>query len=414
MHEEFLLRLQMQTMKIKMLHVFSTMLMSLNQWLQVILITRIIGLYEIGLFSYFLAILGPIVLFSRFSFSDLVPTQKKYSYSYSVFSKYRNIMNKLYLILIIILAIIFDFSMYEAICFMIFGIYKFYETKEDFIYTENISESNIKFLAYSKIFKSILTAILFSLGVFIAESLIAAVISLLVSQMVIYYFYDKKFTFSNKEESRQFKKMHFKHIFWLGIGLSFVGLLSSLNANIPRYFLEYYFSVELLGIYATIMYFATISLNIVITINQSLIADLAGKYARSIREFYKSFSKILLFYLAVILAGNIILLVSGSQLLVFIYGHDFTGFEKEMMLLGIFISLIVIEKTLEMAMNIFNLYNIQVLFQIINVVMTIALSIIFIIPYGISGAFTVAIVTGSFVVTGQIAALIYTKTFKLF
>src|SRR5699024_5148479 len=225
-------------MKIKMLHVLSTLLFSLNQWLQVILITRVIGLYEIGLFSYFLAIAGPLVLFSRFSFSDLVPTQKKYDYGDSIFFKYRNIMNMLFLLLIIILAVIFDFSTYEAVCFMLFGIYKFYETKEDFIYTENIAQSNIKFLATSKIIKSIITAVLFAAGVFIAESLLAAIASLLISQMIIYYFYDKKFTFINRTETLQFGRKHFKHIFWLGIGLSLVGLLSSLNANIPRYFLE--------------------------------------------------------------------------------------------------------------------------------------------------------------------------------
>ena len=400
-------------MKIKMLHVLSTLLFSLNQWLQVILITRVIGLYEIGLFSYFLAIAGPLVLFSRFSFSDLVPTQKKYNYGYSIFFKYRNIMNMLFLLLIIILAVFFDFNTYEAVCFMLFGIYKFYETKEDFIYTENIAESNIKFLAYSKIIKSIITAFLFSAGVFIAESLLAAIMSLLVSQMIIYYLYDKKFTFINRSETLQFGRKHFKHIFWLGIGLSLVGLLSSLNANIPRYFLEYYFSVEVLGIYATIMYFATISLNIVITINQSLIAELARTAAQNIRAFYNFFIKIMIFYLAAIILGNIILILYGSQLLVFIYGNDFLGFERELMLLGIFISLIVIEKTLEMVMNIFNLYNIQVVFQIINIVPTTVLSIIFIIPYGISGAFAVAIVTGLFVVAGQIAAIIY-KNSKLF
>lgn len=400
-------------MKIKMLHVLSTLLFSLNQWLQVILITRIIGLYEIGLFSYFLAIAGPLVLFSRFSFSDLVPTQKKYNYGYSIFFKYRNIMNMLFLLLIIILAVLFDFSTYEAVCFMLFGIYKFYETKEDFIYTENIAESNIKFLAYSKIIKSIITAVLFAAGVFIAESLLAAIASLLISQMIIYYFYDKKFTFINRTETLQFGRKHFKHIFWLGIGLSLVGLLASLNANIPRYFLEYYFSVEVLGIYATIMYFATISLNIVITINQSLIAELARTAAQNIRAFYNFFIKIMIFYLAAIIIGNIILFLYGSQLLVFIYGNDFLGLERELMLLGIFISLIVIEKTLEMVMNIFNLYNIQVVFQIINIVLTTVLSIIFIIPYGISGAFAVAIVTGLFVVAGQIAAIIY-KNSKFF
>lgn len=67
----------------------------------------------------------------------------------------------------------------------------------------NIAESNIKFLAYSKIIKSIITAVLFAAGVFIAEFL-AAIASLLVSQMIIYYLYDKKFTFINHQESQHF------------------------------------------------------------------------------------------------------------------------------------------------------------------------------------------------------------------
>lgn len=406
-----LLWLQIYNMKIKALHVFSTLLFSLNQWLQVILITRVIGLYEIGLFSYFLAIAGPLVLFSRFSFSDLVPTQKKYNYGYSIFFKFRNLLNTLFLVSIVVLSLLFEFSKYETVCFILFGLFKYYETKEDFIYTENISESNIKFLAYSKIIKSILTTSLFALAIFTTESFIVAIISLVVSQILIYYLYDKKFSFSNSKEGHMFSRVHFKHIFWLGLGLSVVGLLSSLNANIPRYFLEYYFSVEMLGIYATIMYFATISLNIVITINQSLIAELSRAATKSIRKFYKFFFKILAFYLIVIIIGNLTLFFYGNQILVFVYGNIFGGFQQELILLGIFISLIVIEKTLEMALNIFNLYNIQVIFQVISIVLTVILSFILIVPYGISGAFISVILTGLFVVIGQILTIIYTRNY---
>lgn len=398
-------------MKIKMLHVFSTLLFSLNQWLQVILITRMIGLYEIGLFSYFLAIVGPIVLLSRFSFSDLVPTQKKYNFGYTIFLKFRNIFNNLFLVSIVIMSFFFDFTTYEIICFLIFSLFKFYETKEDFIYTENISESNIQFLAHSKIIKSVVTTALFSLAVFITGSLLAAILSLLVSQILIYYLYDKKYSSYDIEQAKIFSRAHFKHIFWLGLGLSAVGLFSSLNANIPRYVLEHYHSVETLGIYATIMYFSIISLNIVITINQSLIAELVRTASTSIRDFYKFFSKILLFYLIAIIIGNIILIFYGNTILVFIYGEQFDGFQRELVLLGIFISLIVIEKSFEMALNIFNLYNIQVVFQVINIVLTVVLSFIFIVPYGISGAFVVAILTGLFVVIGQITAILYTRNF---
>lgn len=398
-------------MKNKILHVCSTLLFSLNQWIQVILITRMIGLYEMGLFSYFLAIVAPLVLFSRFSFSDLVPTQRKYSYGYTIFSRFRSILNYIFLLSMVGFALTIDFSPYEMVCLILFSVFKFYETKEDFIYTENIAEANIRFLAHSKIIKSVVTISLFALAVFFTHSLLAAIASLLISQVLVYYMYDRRFSSYDHHMAKLFGRMHFKHIFWLGIGLSVVGLLSSLNANIPRYILEHYHSVEDLGIYATIMYFAAISLNIVITINQSYIAELASAAAESLRKFYGSFLRLLGLYLIVILLGNIVLILYGNDILVFVYGEEFEGRQTEMLLLGAFISLIVIEKSFEMALNIFNLYNIQVILQMGNFIITVGLSFLFIIPYGIRGAFIVSVITAFIVLTAQISTLLYTRKY---
>lgn len=398
-------------MKNKILHVCSTLLFSFNQWIQVILITRMIGLYEMGLFSYFLAIVAPLVLFSRFSFSDLVPTQRKYSYGYTIFARFRSILNYIFLFSMVGFALTFDLKPYEIICLILFSVFKFYETKEDFIYTENIAEANIRFLAHSKIIKSIVTILFFTLAVFLTHSLMVAIISLLVSQILVYYMYDKRFSSYDHHLAKLFGKMHFRHIFWLGIGLSIVGLLSSLNANVPRYILEHYHSVEDLGIYATIMYFAAISSNIVITINQSYISELASAAAESLRKFYGAFLRLLGLYLIVILLGNIILLLYGNDILVFVYGEAFRGYQTEMLLLGAFISLIVIEKSFEMALNIFNLYNIQVILQMANFVITVILSMLLIVPYGIRGAFMVAVITAFTVVAAQISTILYTRKY---
>ncbi|WP_411843782.1 hypothetical protein [Salinicoccus sp. HZC-1] len=398
-------------MRDKILHVCSTLLFSLNQWIQVILITRMIGLYEMGLFSYFLAIVAPLVLFSRFSFSDLVPTQRKYSYGYTMFSRFRSILNYIFLFSMAVFALTLDLNPYEIICLILFSVFKFFETKEDFIYTENIAESNINFLAHSKIIKSIVTLSLFAVAVFVTHSLMVAIISLLISQVLVYYMYDKKFSSYDNYQARLFGRMHFKHIFWLGLGLSVVGLLSSLNANIPRYILEHYHSVEDLGIYATIMYFSAIALNIVITINQSLIAEFASAAAKSLRRFYTSFLKLMALYVIVLLAGNIILILYGNDILVFVYGAQFEGYQTEMLLLGVFISLIVFEKSLEMALNIFNLYNIQVILQMANFIFTVVLSILFIVPFGISGAFIVAIISAFIVLVAQVSTILYTRKY---
>ncbi|WP_017548164.1 lipopolysaccharide biosynthesis protein [Salinicoccus carnicancri] len=398
-------------MKNKILHVASTLLFSFNQWIQVILITRLIGLYEMGLFSYFLAIVAPLVLFSRFSFSDLVPTQRKYSYGYTIFARFRGILNYVFLLSMAGFALVMDFKPYEMACLMLFSLFKFYETKEEFIYTENIAEANIRFLAHSKIIKSVVTIVCFTLAVVFTRSLMAAIISLLAAQVLVYYSYDRRFTSYDHHMAKLFGRMHFKHIFWLGIGLSLVGLLSSLNANVPRYFIEHYHSVEDLGIYATIMYFAAIASNIVITVNQSYIAELAQAARQSFRKFYGEFFRMMGIYLAAIVLGNAVLILYGNDILVFVYGEAFHGHQTDMVLLGVFISLIVFEKSFEMALNVFNLYNIQVTLQTVNLILTVALSALLIVPYGIRGGFIVAVITAAAIVLSQVSTLLLTRKY---
>src|SRR5699024_6563447 len=134
-----------------MMNIVGTIFMAFNQWLQVILITRLLGLYEVGLFSYFLALTGPLVLFTRFSLSRLVPTQTKLSYDYAIFKQFRDITNYGFIIMAVVTMIFIDLNVYESLCLLVFILFKYFENKEEFIYTENIAESRISFLALSKI-----------------------------------------------------------------------------------------------------------------------------------------------------------------------------------------------------------------------------------------------------------------------
>ena len=400
-------------MQAKILNIVGTLLFALNQWMQVILITRMLGLYEVGLFSYFLALTAPLVLFSRFTLIILVPTQRKLSYDYVIFHEFRNIANYAFIAGSLIVMLFVDLNIYESLCLFIFVLFKFYENKEDFIYTENISEARISFLAYSKIYKSIVTVILFSAAVFIFNSLVMAILSLLVSQMLIYYLYDYKFSFSKNRAKISIKWREFKNIFIIGIGLSVVELLNSLVSNIPRYVLESFHSVETLGIFATIMYFVIITNNIVVAINQSVVAGLSKEAEESAAKFYHSFLKLCGLFLILIVTGEIILLTFGNSVLVLVYGERFSGFQTEIVLLGILLIFTVYTKLFEMALSIFNIYNLQMLLQGTTFIASIILSLIIIIPYGLTGAFIVVILTYLILAAGQIGVLIYHWKYKV-
>src|SRR5699024_4758479 len=364
------------------MNIVGTLLMAINQWLQIILITRLLGLYEVGLFSYFLALTGPLVLFSRFTLARLLPTQRRLKYDYIIFKQFRTVTNYAFIIVSIILMIFIDLGMYEKICFMIFIIFKYYENKEEFIYTENIAESRILFLGQSKIIKSIVIIILFSISTFIFESLMMSITSLFIGQFLVYYFFDRKHSISIKNDWSSMTAAQFKNIFLLGFGLCVVEILSSLSTNIPRYILEEYHSVEVLGIFATIMYFTVITNNIVMAINEGVIANLSRESMASIRKFYRSFFKLCIMFSVLIIIGEIILILYGNDIVILVYGSEFIGLEREMILLGVLLVFVVYSKILEMALSILNLYKQLVFIQMLTFVSTLVLSLIVIIPYG--------------------------------
>ncbi|CAM4206579.1 lipopolysaccharide biosynthesis protein [Lacicoccus alkaliphilus] len=400
------------SMRSRSLNVAGTLFMAVNQWLQVILITRLLGLYEVGLFTYFLALMGPLVLFTRFSLARLVPTQKKLAYDYIVFKKFREVMNVSFIGVSILLILFVDLNLYESLCLFIFVLFRFYENKEEFIYTENIAESRVYVLGLSRIIRSIVIIILFTSSILIFESLFMAILSLLVSQMLVYHLFDRRFSVSGKRPDAVMTFKHFKNIFLLGMGLAVVELISSLVTNIPRYVLEHFHSVEVLGVFATIMYFTIITNNVVVAINEGVIAALAREATVSPSKFYRSFFKLCGVFLVLIIIGEIILIFFGNDILVLVYGPEFIGYQREMVLLGVLLFFIVYTTLLEMALNIFNLYMHQVVMQTMTLIATVILSLLVIIPFGLTGAFIVGIVTHAILMMMQIGVLMHDRKVK--
>src|SRR5699024_6018515 len=103
----------------------------------------------------------------------------------------------------------------------------------------------------------------------------------------------------------------------------------------------------------------------------------------------------------------------GNDILILVYGEEFRGYQREMILLGILLFFIVYTKLFEMALNVFNLYTHQVVMQTITFITTIILSVVVIIPFGLAGAFIVSISTHGLMMMGQIAILLHQWKYKV-
>jgi len=98
----------------------------------------------------------------------------------------------------------------------------------------------------------------------------------------------------------------------------------SLNANIPRYFVQHHLGEHELGIFSAIAYFSLAGNTMICALGNSVNARMARSYARGLQ---RDFNRVLLSYVAasalVGLAGVILSAIAGRQLLTIFYRPEY-------------------------------------------------------------------------------------------
>lgn len=393
-------------MKIRLLNISASLIYAFSQWLQIIIITNYLGMYDVGMFTLIIAILGPIILFSRYSFFSLMPTENRYNFSVIKYKNARSVFNFSFLIIIIILILLLNIQWYFKICLGLYSIFKYFESKEEFIYIENVLNNNLKFVAYSKIIKSVTSIIAFFLFIYLTKSLLFGIIGLIFSQILVYNFIDKKHSDYN-QFSFSISKREFTLISKLGFSLTFVSLLISLSTNIPRYVIESYHDTEMLGIYATLLYTIVLINNVTITLNTTFIVDFSNSLKKGLNIFKNRVLKIFILYFSVGIITFLLVYFYGSSIFSAIYGQNYYTYEYEISLLALYILLTIASKYMEMILNVLNAYKAQVKLHMTAFILTLVLSFLFIPTLGLTGAIMVNVVVFVIIVLMQLMMILF-------
>lgn len=113
-------------------------------------------------------------------------------------------------------------------------------------------------------------------------------------------------------------------LFIATVPLGVVTTLGSLNANVPRYFVEHYMGKADLGVFAALAYLVIAGNLVINALGQSAVARLARFHAeRRCEEFRSLLLRLVLFGLAVGIMGSLIASLFGSKLLSLVYGEAY-------------------------------------------------------------------------------------------
>ncbi|WP_330501360.1 oligosaccharide flippase family protein [Peribacillus frigoritolerans] len=307
---------------------------ALSQWIIITVIARFGSTTELGIYSLGLAITAPIVLFFSFQLRTILATDSKQEYDFSQYFGGRIIHLTISLVIIIPIAFLYSSNVENILVIILLGIIKCVEGLSDICMGFYQKKSKIDIIGKSQMYRGIFSVIVVFLIYFFTQNLIFSQIGLLIIMVIRLVIYDLK-------NLRPFVKifpvfdLSWIHLMKWAFPLGIASLISSLNTNIPRYFLEYFSSTEEVGIFSA-LYYILIASNMLITPISLLAAPrIARAYNQNqIKKYTKINIQLSLVSLILFLLIITIIIFQGELILKVLYGSAYTSYNDSFIIIS--------------------------------------------------------------------------------
>jgi O-antigen/teichoic acid export membrane protein len=361
-------------------------LFAFSQWLMLIMFSHLSSPVQLGYYSYALAITAPIFMLSNLQLRPLLVSdlnsEKKYS-----FSEYFSLRLLTILFGVIVSLFFIDWNNNLALVVaLIVVLIKASESISDIIYAYYNANKKTKFISRSLTFKSILVILLSFCVLYLTHNIVYSLTVTLIGYFFVLGLLDIRQNIDHLREINFFDKK-LKKIVQIGLPLGIAVMLVSLQTNIPRYFLEYYSNVELVGVYTILYYFIVIGGIVINSVCQYLSPNFSEFYKDlKIDELKRIIKNAFFIALYIGMSGLVISLFLNSFIVKIIYGNNYLAYAyllPYIMVAGIFTYLSVVSGYLLTSLR---LLKIQMPIFFILVCLTVIYSYLLIPVYGLTGA----------------------------
>lgn len=375
---------------------FANLFFSFSQWGILISIARFGNVEMVGQYTLGLAIISPIIMLTSLKTSTIYITDQTNKYSFKDYFSIRIVTSFITAIILFALLFIVDYDTTTMIVILLVVSYKIIESISDILYAPMQKEEHVNYVAISKIVKGALSLLLISTLLYLTGNLIIGLVGVVFVYFVALVFYDFRNALKFEFVKFQFILPHFYNIVKISLPLGIVHMLISLNTNIPRYFVEYYFNAEILGYFAAISYMVVNNINIFTTALSRVVIPRFSKLLHNnktneVRKLLRKFEFIGIM-LGVISIGFVFLF--GESLLTIIYGSEYGNYTNIFKILILSTIFIFVSSFHSYFITSARYFNIQPLLGIIWVMSSTILGFVLIPKFGIEGvAYSVVLVS---------------------
>ena len=361
-------------------------LFAFSQWLMLIMFSHFSSPMQLGYYSYALAITAPIFMLSNLQLRPLLVADLNLEKKFR-FSQYLSLRLITIFLAIIVSLFFIDWKNNLALSIvLVVVLIKASESVSDIIYSYYNANKKTQFISRSLTFKSVLVILLSFCVLYITQNIVYSLTATLIGYLFVLGLLDIRQNINHLKEINFFDKK-LKKIVKVGLPLGVAVMLVSLQTNIPRYFLEYYSNVELVGVYTILYYFIVIGGIVINSICQYLSPSFSEFYRDlKINDLKRIIKNAFYIALSLGLVGLVVSLFLNNFIIKIIYGSDYLGYAyllPYIMIAGIFTYFSVVNGYLLTSLK---LLKIQMPIFLILVCLTVIYSYLLIPTYGLIGA----------------------------
>lgn len=195
----------------------------------------------VGEFSMALAITAPVVIFSQMQLRNAQITDVKGEYRFADYFFFRLLLTLIALAVIELLTVASGYSGAMALLILLVGSGKAVTSLSDIAYGSMQKHERMDLLSISMMFKGLASLAVFSVSLWAGYGLLCASAGMAAVWAVLLLVYDLPMqcrVSGEKAALTAWKRTTVKRLFLLSLPLAMAAGLTSVSANIPRYFLE--------------------------------------------------------------------------------------------------------------------------------------------------------------------------------
>ncbi len=306
------------------------------QWGILVALAKAGSAEMVGLFALGLAVTAPVFMFANLQLRSLQATDAKEEYGFADYLGLRLATTLIAQLVVVGIAVVGGYDHEGFWVILAMGATRMLDSLSDVAYGRLQQHERLDRVARSTILRGMLSVVAVPAVVLAGGRLVDGLLAMAAAWALVLMFYDlpqasrlgaaPRTAPARRRTIPRFHLRTLARLSWLAAPLGFVTFLSSLNVNLPRYFVESCVGEAELGVFAGLVGLFSAVYLVQVAIGQAALPRLA-QYCASCqgRRFLRLGTVVLATALASGLAGVAMAFVGGAGLLRIIYSDQFAA-----------------------------------------------------------------------------------------